>query len=335
MLFLNTNGTVSLHRKISASLGGFTGPLAAGDNFGSALATPRDLNGDGVADLVVGAWRDDSGGSNRGASYALFLDGIPGAFCGDGILDLGEECDDGNKASGDCCSPTCQLDAEGTSCANDDVCDGAEACDGAGTCLSGPPLNCDDGDLCTQDLCDPVDGCQSTEGPATVCLTPGRAKIDIVDKPDDSKDKLNWRWLKGEETLLGDFGQPNTSTDYALCIYDGVSGNPVLKSTLVAPPGASWSIAGSNGFKYRDRLALADGLKNIVLKAGPLGKAKVIVKAKGLNLPTPIPVGPSAFFEQNPNVIVQLVNSAGLCWTTEFAPPAATSNDARFKDVFP
>jgi hypothetical protein len=60
-----------------------------------------------------------------------------------------------------------------------------------------------------------------------------------------------------------------------------------------------------------------------------------MVKAKGINLPTPIPEGPSAFFQQNPNVIVQLINSSGLCWTTEFTPPAATNNDARFKDALP
>ena len=33
------------------------------------------------------------------------------AFCGDGILDPGESCDDGNNASGDGCSSTCGLEA--------------------------------------------------------------------------------------------------------------------------------------------------------------------------------------------------------------------------------
>jgi hypothetical protein len=227
------------------------------------------------------------------------------------------------------------FDALGASCADDDLCNGSETCNGSGTCLPGVPLSCDDGDLCTQDLCDPQTGCQATPGPATVCLTAGRAKIDIVDKPDDSADKLNWKWQRGEETLLTDFGQPNTSTTYALCVYDGESGNPVLETKLAAPSGVNWSAAGKNGLKYRDSLALADGLKNILLKAGVTGKAKVIVKAKGLNLPMPIAEGPSAFFQQNPNVIVQLINSNGMCWTTEFAPPASTNNDARFKDALP
>ena len=33
-----------------------------------------DLNGDGVGDLAVGAWRDGDGGFRRGAVWILFLD---------------------------------------------------------------------------------------------------------------------------------------------------------------------------------------------------------------------------------------------------------------------
>ncbi|MCA9024590.1 MAG: FG-GAP repeat protein [Planctomycetaceae bacterium] len=32
-----------------------------------------DLDGDGIADLAVGAYRDDDGGINRGAVYILFM----------------------------------------------------------------------------------------------------------------------------------------------------------------------------------------------------------------------------------------------------------------------
>ena len=38
-------------------------------------------------------------------------------------------------------------------------CNGDETCDGAGTCEDGPPLDCDDSNICTQDSCDPQDGC--------------------------------------------------------------------------------------------------------------------------------------------------------------------------------
>src|SRR5437763_1500427 len=38
--------------------------------------------------------------------------------CGNGVVDLGEQCDDGNLAAGDCCSPTCQFEPAGQACAN-------------------------------------------------------------------------------------------------------------------------------------------------------------------------------------------------------------------------
>jgi len=73
ILLLNSDGTVKSHQKISATEGGFTGILDDGDNFGVATSTLGDLDGDGVADIIVGASGDDDGGSNRGAAWILFL----------------------------------------------------------------------------------------------------------------------------------------------------------------------------------------------------------------------------------------------------------------------
>ena len=74
ILFLNANGTVKSHQKISDTDGGFATPLDNYDEFGSAIANIGDLDGDGVTDIVVGASRDDDGGTNSvGAVYILFL----------------------------------------------------------------------------------------------------------------------------------------------------------------------------------------------------------------------------------------------------------------------
>lgn len=73
ILFLNSDGTVKAHQKISATAGEFTGILDAGDDFGHGVAPLEDLDGDGIADLAVGAFYDDDGGSNRGAVWILFL----------------------------------------------------------------------------------------------------------------------------------------------------------------------------------------------------------------------------------------------------------------------
>jgi hypothetical protein len=73
VLFLNADGTVKAHQKISATEGGFTGVLDNDDQFGTSLAPLGDLNGDGVADLAVGAIGDDDGSQEFGAVWVLFF----------------------------------------------------------------------------------------------------------------------------------------------------------------------------------------------------------------------------------------------------------------------
>ncbi len=73
ILFLNIDGTVKSHQKISDTEGGFTGILDNSDWFGSSVASLGDLDGDSIGDLVVGAWGDDDGGNARGAVWVLFL----------------------------------------------------------------------------------------------------------------------------------------------------------------------------------------------------------------------------------------------------------------------
>lgn len=73
ILFLDSDGTVLSERKVAEGLGGFLGDLAGGDSFGISLAAGTDLDGDGVADLVAGAYGDSTGGSGAGALWELFL----------------------------------------------------------------------------------------------------------------------------------------------------------------------------------------------------------------------------------------------------------------------
>ena len=70
VLFLNQDGTVKGHQKISDTAGGFLGTLANSDTFGWCLAGLGDLDGDGALDLAVGARYTSA---SRGALYILFL----------------------------------------------------------------------------------------------------------------------------------------------------------------------------------------------------------------------------------------------------------------------
>lgn len=102
--FLNADGTVKAHQKISATAGGFTGAVMSGDAFGQSLANIGDLDGDGVVDLAVGAPYSDAGGgglnADRGAVWILLLNpngtvkahqeisATAGGFTG--VLDVGD-----------------------------------------------------------------------------------------------------------------------------------------------------------------------------------------------------------------------------------------------------
>ena len=70
--------------------------------------------------------------------------------------------DDGNACTTDSCDAIEGVRheplAEGASCTDNNVCNGAETCDAQGTCIAGAAIPIDDGDPCTQDTCDPQTG---------------------------------------------------------------------------------------------------------------------------------------------------------------------------------
>ncbi len=113
----------------------------------------------------------------------------PTPFCGNGIVEGTEVCDDNNTLDGDCCSSTCQLEPNGSPCDDDDNSCTTQACNGQGACIltvlpdntacddssvctsgeictggqcgGGTTKNCDDGEVCTTDSCDPILDCQN------------------------------------------------------------------------------------------------------------------------------------------------------------------------------
>ena len=207
VLFLNTDGTVKLHQKISDAQGGFTGMLDNSDGFGTSMAPLGDLDGNGVGDLAVAASGDDDGGSGRGAIWVLFLDGAPGECfgaaagtpctgnghpCRENICDgagncgvklpVGSPCpDDGNPCTDDVCNQGgfCGVNnlPAGTVCLDDNPCADI-VCDGVGGCaVNNLPKGAacpDDGSLCSTDLCDGAGTCEHIGDGTDSCA--GRVK---------------------------------------------------------------------------------------------------------------------------------------------------------------
>lgn len=73
ILFLNRDGTVKGHQKISNTQGDLGAVLAPGDCFAQGAGSLGDLNGDGLIDLGVGAPLTDDGANNAGAAHLLFM----------------------------------------------------------------------------------------------------------------------------------------------------------------------------------------------------------------------------------------------------------------------
>ena len=76
ILFLNSDGTVKSHQKISSTEGNFHEDIESGDCWGNAVTGMGDLNGDGVNDIAVGAhsnYSPDRPDTRIGAVHVLFL----------------------------------------------------------------------------------------------------------------------------------------------------------------------------------------------------------------------------------------------------------------------
>jgi hypothetical protein len=184
----------------------------------------------------------------------------------------------------------------------------------------------------------PTPVCEPT--PLPDCRRPvalGKSTFQVKNNVNDAKDRLTWNWSKGTATSLGDFGDPvNGATSYRLCVYDEVLSAPTPVMAMTAPPGGTCAgkpcwVAKKTGFLYKDKNLTNDGLMQLKLTAGADGKAKIVVKGKGANLPVPAPAGPG-LFAQDIVVTVQLVNSDGMCWEADFSAPAKKNNLTQFND---
>ncbi len=163
--------------------------------------------------------------------------------------------------------------------------------------------------------------------PRSGCATPvgfsRRLKISI------KKQITTWRWRSTANIPLSDFGDPVTTDSYSLCIYAGGS----LVEEMHAAAGGTcpgghpcWKARSSKGFRFKDHSGAQSGLSRIVLRAGPIHLADLVVRARGPNVPYPsLPLAEP--------VEAQLVRSAGAqCWEADYQAPPLKNTTQVFLD---
>jgi cysteine-rich repeat protein len=249
--------------------------------------------------------------------YAYFgTDGYPGMIvkillptsapvgaCGDGVVQAGEQCDDGsaNGTAGDCCSATCEFVAAGAPCADDGSACTSDVCDGAGACTHPVPA---------------FAGCEDARAGGAVL----RMKLGRTAK----KDSLVWTWTGA--LASGDLGDPRGGTGYTLCVMETAADALGLVVDARAPAGGTcagrpcWS-AVAGGYDYRNRAPLAGALARATLRprAGDRGTLRVVGKGAAIAMPARALGAP---------VLVRFQrDDAPVCWEATF--PTPSRNDAR------
>lgn len=224
--------------------------------------------------------------------------------CGNGVLNLGEQCDDAN-AFDNCCDDGCQFVPSNLDC-----------------------FVPDDGNPCTHGLCDGAGTCVQHAAPYAELIPgrceqaqiPGKARMRVRDKSPDKGDRIAWKYAGGPGIYFGaDLGYPDPFT---FCAYDnsGVVARAAIPGDLMCVGVPCWKQKDSTAYstsKFKDRSATADGAYGILSKKSwdSDTKSKAAFKGKGDNLVfTPPPwTGP---------VTVELgIPNGGECYSTTFTTP--------------
>ena len=194
----------------------------------------------------------------------------------------------------------------------------------------GADEQCDDGnavsgdgcsDQCRLELCPPapLGGCLAAHARGA------RVTIKTPSNPHGSQVAVSWR---GDGSTPAALGDPTTTTDYLLCVYDASGAQPRL--TLAAPRGGTckgrpcWSALPTQ-VRYGDAEYTPDGVSSLRVASGStsvysLSARREHVLEEAAALPLLPLTGP---------LTLQLVNSAGKCWSATFSTLMQSANEAK------
>lgn len=210
---------------------------------------------------------------------------------------------------------------DGAPCDDGEICTANDVCQ-SGTCAGTPVVDgtsCDDGDACTRpDTCE--SGTCVNEAVPAACRSAVKSLLLVKDKG-GPRDKLVWKWLKGESTSQSELGDPTDATTYSLCLYAGTM-EELVGSASIPPSAATWTPVGDKGYQYKEKTGAVAGLQRVILKGSDNDRSKIVLKGKGSNLPLPpLPLASP--------VRVQLMDvDSEICWESVLDSGDFIANDA-------
>ena len=263
------------------------------------------------------------------AALASCLEPVGPVLCGNGTLDPGEGCDDGNVTLGDGCSAACVAEVCGNGITdpgedcddhNTTSSDGCSALCKAEVCGNGvldAGEQCDDGNTQSQDGC--ASNCTIEHCPILIGHQRDWTSGQLVIEPDTS----------GEErlSLKGNFGIPGTAPmDVTAAgmtlLFEDPKGAVTFSAIL--PGGAGWKQRGER-IAYHDRGGSVAGIRKVSLRIrsdGAVSRVKLAVSGVGS-------VYPSALAAMPREVTVLLGDAAavagGACGSRTFNVAACRS----------
>jgi len=182
----------------------------------------------------------------------------PARDCGNGVVEAGEQCDDGNLVAGDGCSASCRLEV----CGNG-IRDAGE--------------QCDDGNTVSGDGCSAgcrLEGCKIMRSGQTLWLR----SLLAAQHGASGSDRLS---LRAEFAIPSAFGTLDPAATGMSLLVENAAGDDMLALTF--PPGAHW-IGRRGRWLYRDRAGSVGGIRKLVIADDTRGGVPgVDVRVSGRN----------------------------------------------------
>lgn len=164
--------------------------------------------------------------------------------------------------------------------------------------------------------------------PLPGCKLAERSALSLRNEADDTKDRLNWKWGKGEPTSLANFADPTAATTYKLCLYSAGA----LRTggqAIIDPSSVNW-LPTPAGYKFKDKTGANDGITGAGMKSdGEPSRSSARAKGAGANLPDPtLPMTMADF-----PLVVQFVNhDSNFCVESTFLQVDIVKNEpTKFK----